>query len=413
MAYAGLPVLAAPEPAAKEASAVANDARLGGDLSRTRFVADLSDAVEFRAFTLADPYRVIIDLPEVKFLMPTGIGAKGKGLVSAFRFGLFAQGKSRIVIDVVEPVLIDKAFVRKAENGQPARLVLDMVRTTREEFQKARDRQTSSMQSIPQGRFETQTEQLNGNLPQANTKKSKSVIILDPGHGGVDPGAISAGGIYEKNVVFSFCQELKAKLDATGRYKVILTREEDIFVPLTERVEKARAEQADLLISVHADALDTKHPLLGAKFATEVRGASIYTLSEEASDDLAKIIAVRENRSDVLAGVEMPSVSDDDLASILIDLMHRETKNLSVSFAKHLLTNLKGKVELTGKPHRFANFKVLKAQDVPSVLLELGYLSHLEDERALTSEEWRSKVTEAIVESISAFFANRHVSAPG
>jgi len=413
LAVAGHPAsISAAEPKRKDNAAVANDARLGGDLSRTRFVADLSDAVDFRAFTLSDPYRVIIDLPEVKFLMPSGIGANGKGLVSAFRFGLFAPGKSRIVIDVVEPVLIDKAFVRKAENGLPARLVVDLVRTSREEFEKQRQRQ-STVQGLSPGRFATQTEKLGKSPPDAASRKDKSLIVLDPGHGGVDPGAIGSGGHYEKNVVFAFCQMLKAKLEATGQYKVLMTREEDIFIPLAVRVDRARGEQADLLISVHADALDLKHPLLGGKFAQDVRGASVYTLSEEASDDLAKAIAARENRSDVLAGVELAGASDNDLASILIDLMHRETKNLSVSFAKHLLANLKGKVELTGKPHRFANFKVLKAQEVPSVLLELGYLSHAEDERALTSEEWRSKVTEAIVDSISAFFAKRHVSAPG
>jgi N-acetylmuramoyl-L-alanine amidase len=136
-------------------------------------------------------------------------------------------------------------------------------------------------------------------------------------------------------------------------------------------------------------------------------------LSEEASDDLAKAIAARENKSDALAGVELPGVGDDDLANILLDLMHRETKNLSVSFAKLVLGSLKGKIELTGHPHRFANFKVLKAQDVPSVLVELGYLSSGEDERALTSDEWRSKVADAIVESVKAFFAKHHVSAPG
>jgi N-acetylmuramoyl-L-alanine amidase len=405
-------------------SAVANDARLGGDLSRTRFVADLSAVVEFRAFTLSDPYRVIVDLPEVKFLMPSGVGAKGKGLVNAFRFGLFAPGKSRIVIDVVEPVKIDKAFVRKPENGQPARLVLDLVRTSKEEFEKQRDRQTAA-KPMPPGGFQTQTERLDGPRPDAPGSKGKSVIMIDPGHGGVDPGAISAGGIYEKNVVFAFAQVLKAKLEATGGFKVLTTRDEDIFIPLADRVQRARAEQADLLISVHADALalDKKHPLLGAKAAAaattaattaaDVRGASVYTLSEEASDDVAKAIAARENKSDALAGVELPGSDDDDLASILIDLMHRETKNLSVSFAKLLLANLKGKVELTGHPHRFANFKVLKAQDVPSVLVELGYLSSGEDERALTSDEWRSKVADAIVESVKAFFAKHHVSVPG
>ena len=400
-------------------SAVARDARVGGDLTRTRFVADLSDTVDFRAFLLADPYRVIVDLPEVKFLMPSGIGSQGKGLISAFRYGLFAPGKSRIVIDVVEPVLIDKAFVRAAENGEPARLVLDLIHTTPALFEKQRKKQ-NMLRSMGPGNFQTSTEEATATAkdkPQPELQKqakSKPVIVLDPGHGGVDPGAIGANGAYEKNVVFAFCETLKAKLEDTGKYSVLLTRSDDIFVALDDRVQYSRKEQADLLISVHADALDLKHPLVNAaRPAKEVRGASIYTLSEEASDELAKIIAARENRSDVLAGVELAGETDDDLASILIDLMHRETKNLSVSFAKSLLGSLKGNIELTGSPHRFANFKVLKAQDVPSVLLELGYLSNEHDESALTSEEWRSKVTGAIVELIGAFFAKRMVSAPG
>ena len=398
-------------------SAVAKDARVGGDLTRTRFVADLSDTVDFRAFLLADPYRVIVDLPEVKFLMPSGIGSQGKGLISGFRYGLFAPGKSRIVIDVVEPVLISKAFVRAAENGEPARLVLDLVHTTPAEFEKQRKKQ-NVLRSMGPGSFQTSTEEtaavakLQAEPPKQ--AKTKPVIVLDPGHGGVDPGAISAGGAYEKNVVYAFCKVLKSKLEETGKYRVLLTRDDDIFIALDARVEFARKEQADLLVSVHADALDLKNPLANAaKPAKDVRGASIYTLSEEASDELAKIIAARENRSDVLAGVELPGATDGDLASILIDLMHRETKNLSVSFAKSLLGGLRGNLELTGSPHRFANFRVLKAQDVPSVLLELGYLSNEQDESALTSEKWQSKVTELIVESIGAFFAKRMVSAPG
>ena len=403
---------------AQDGSAVAKDARVGGDLKRTRFVADLSDTVDFRAFLLADPYRVIVDLPEVKFLMPSGIGSEGKGLISAFRYGLFAPGKSRIVIDVVEPVLIDKAFVRAAENGEPARLVLDLVHTTPALFEKQRKKQ-NMLRSMEPGTFQTSTEEAATakDQPPIETQKqvkTKPVIVLDPGHGGVDPGAIGAGGAYEKNVVYAFCKILKAKLEQTGKYRVLLTREDDVFVALDARVEYARKEQADLLVSVHADALDLKHPLANAaKPAKDVRGASIYTLSEEASDELAKIIAARENRSDVLAGVELSGTTDGDLASILIDLMHRETKNLSVSFAKSLLGSLKGNLELTGSPHRFANFKVLKAQDVPSVLLELGYLSNEHDESALTSEGWQSKVSEVIVESIGAFFAKRMVSAPG
>lgn len=400
--------------AAADGSAVAQDARIGGDLTRTRFVADLSEAVDFRAFVLADPYRVIVDLPEVKFLMPSGVGAKGKGLVNAFRFGLFAAGKSRIVIDVVEPVMIDKAFVRAAENGQPARLVLDLVRTSREEFDKQRQKQTV-MRSVSSGKFETSTERMGaakGEAPRADppAKRNKPVIVLDPGHGGVDPGATSIGGVYEKHIVFAFCQTLKAKLDATGKYRVVMTRDNDIFIPLQDRVDRARKEQADILLSVHADAIDRKHFVT---LAGETRGASIYTLSEEASDEFAKMTAANENRADILAGAELAGATDDDLASILIDLMHRETKNLSVTFARQLLSGLKGNVELTPKPHRFANFRVLKAQDVPSVLLELGYVSQKEDEKSLTSEEWRAKVADAILQAINAFFAKRLVSAPG
>jgi N-acetylmuramoyl-L-alanine amidase len=397
-------------------STVANDARLGGDLVRTRFVADLSEAVDFRAFVLANPYRIIVDLPEVKFLMPSGVGAKGKGLVSAFRFGLFAPGKSRIVIDVVEPVLIDKAFVRAAENGQPARLVLDLVRTTKEKFEKQIQHQTTLNSAAP-GSFETQTEQLSllreqeGGRSAPSQTKHKPVVVLDPGHGGVDPGAISLSGKYEKNIVFAFAQTLKEKLEATGKYRIVMTRDKDIFIPLEERVKRARNEQADLLLSIHANAMDLKHPVFG-KAAADVRGASVYTLSEEASDDLAKAIAKRENTADIVAGAEFAGATDDDLASILIDLMHRETKNLSVAFARTLLTNFKTQVKLTPQPHRFANFRVLKAQDVPSVLLELGYLSHKGDERAMTSPEWQSKASDKVVMAINAFFARRQVSMP-
>lgn len=399
---------------ANERGAVARDARVGGDLTRTRFVADLSETVEFRAFTLSNPYRVIVDLPEVRFQMPTGAGGQGRGLVSAFRYGLFAPGKSRIVIDVVEPVVIDKAFVRAAENGQPARLVIDLVKTSPEDFEKQSARQTMMRSMMPQG-FQTSTEASDSPTPPSppKAKGDKPVIVLDPGHGGVDPGTISAGGHYEKHVVFDFCVALKQKLEATGRFRVLMTRDTDIFIPLDARVAFASKEQANLLISIHADAIDPKNPLVNAKMIETTRGASVYTLSEDASDALAQIIATRENRSDVLAGVELPGDGSDELASILIDLMHRETKMLSIGFAKNLLGGLRGHTELTASPHRFANFKVLKAQDVPSVLIELGYLSNREDERALTSEEWRSKVADAMAESISAFFAKRIVSAPG
>lgn len=404
-------IATAPGPAlAQDDSAVARDARVGGDLERTRFVADLSDTVDFRAFLLTDPYRVIVDLPQVQFQMPAGVGEKGRGLINAFRYGLFAKGKSRIVIDTVGPVLIDKAFVRPAENGEPARMVIDLIKATESEFTEQRLRQAALRTVRP----EADTINLEGleGSPSASDS-GKPVIVLDPGHGGPDPGTVTSASVYEKDVVFSFCKELKAELEATGRFRVLMTRDEDIFVPLEGRVEFARQARANLMISVHADALDIKHPLVTEKMIKEVRGASVYTLSEDASDALAKVIAARENSSDALAGVELPSSADESLAGILIDLMHRETKNLSIAFAKQLLEELDGQTLLTKTPHRYADFKVLKAEDVPSVLLELGYLSNPEDETALTSTEWRSKVAKAIMESIGAFFEQRLVSVPG
>lgn len=403
---------AAPEQAvAQNNTAVARDARVGGDLKRTRFVADISDTVDFRAFLLSDPYRVIVDLPQVQFLMPPGVGEKGRGLISAFRYGLFAKGKSRIVIDTVGPVMIDKAFVRPAENGQPARLVIDLIHASVSEFEEQRQRQAVLRTVEPENKYAG----LGGGEvpPSSNDDSGKPVIVLDPGHGGPDPGTVTAGDVYEKNVVLSFCSELKAELEATGRYRVLMTREEDIFVPLDKRVEFARKAQANLMISVHADALDIKHPLVTRKMIKEVRGATVYTLSEEASDELAKIMAARENSSDMLAGVELPPSADASLASILIDLMHRETKNLSIAFAKQLVDGLAERTPLTKTPHRYADFRVLKAEDVPSVLLELGFLSNPKDETALTSQEWRSNVARAITQSIGAFFKQRLVSVPG
>lgn len=396
---------------AQNNSAIARDARVGGDLRRTRFVADISDTVDFRAFLLADPYRVIVDLPQVQFQMPPGVGKKGRGLISAFRYGLFAKGKSRIVIDTVGPIVIDKAFLRPAENGQPARLVVDLIRATEAEFKEQRHRQAL----LRSGKPETNYARLNGTEGPSSTNDAsgKPTIVLDPGHGGPDPGTVTSSTVYEKDVVLNFCKELKAELEATGRFRVLMTREEDIFVPLDIRVQYARQVQASLMISVHADALDIKHPLVTKKMIKEVRGASVYTLSEEASDELAKVMAARENSSDVLAGVELPPSADASLASILIDLMHRETKNLSIAFAKQLLKGLAEQTPLTKTPHRYANFRVLKAEDVPSVLLELGFLSNPDDETALTSEEWRSKVTKAITQSIGAYFKQRLVSVPG
>jgi N-acetylmuramoyl-L-alanine amidase len=370
---------------------VANDARVAGDRERTRFIADLSKKVDVHVFALGNPYRVIVDAPDVSFQMPDGIGKEKRGLVTAYRYGLFAPGKARIVIDLAGPFLIDKVFVLEPRDDQPARLVVDLVPTDEKTFL-AKLKETKPQQ--PEGAAPTV-------IPQAAARPAdaKPVVVLDPGHGGVDPGTSSAAGITEKEVVLTFARTLKAKLEATGHYEVYLTRDDDTFLPLRERVEFAQKKGAGLFLSIHADYFPNK--------IDKATGATVYTLSEDASDEEARALAAKENFSDALAGIELPSDSDEVLANILIDLAQRETQNRSVVFARSIVGELASKGALHTKKLRSAGFRVLKAPDIPSVLLELGFLSNPDDEKRLTSEAWREKTAEAVAESIEAYFAKR------
>jgi len=393
-AWGVLVALTAPAALAAKATSkpvIANGARVAGDRERTRFIADLSKKVDVHVFALSNPYRVIVDAPDVNFQMPDGIGKENRGLVTAYRYGLFAPGKARIVIDVNGPFLIDKAFVLEPRDEQPARLVVDLVPTDEKTFL------AKLQEAKPQ---EAASEKLAA-LPQAPSRPpdAKPVVVLDPGHGGVDPGTSSAAGIAEKEVVLTFARTLKAKLEATGRYEVHLTRDDDTFLPLRGRVEFAQKKGASLFLSIHADYFPNK--------IDKATGATVYTLSEEASDEEASALAAKENFSDALAGIELPSDSDEVLANILIDLAQRETQNRSVVFARSIVGELASKGTLHTKRLRSAGFRVLKAPDIPSVLLELGFLSNPDDEKRLTSESWRERTAEAVQESIDAYFAKR------
>ncbi|MGC2410518.1 MAG: N-acetylmuramoyl-L-alanine amidase [Methyloceanibacter sp.] len=374
---------------------IAKDARLAGDRARTRFIADLSKKVELSIFALADPYRVIVDLPEVNFQMPLGLGTETRGLISGYRFGLFAPGKSRIVIDVNGPFLVDKAFVLDPRSDQPARLVVDLVPTDRATFlAKIRDASgTSTTSATPPPQAE----------PPAKPPNAKPVIILDPGHGGVDPGTSSGAGITEKEVVLAFAKTLEHKLEAKGQYEVYLTREDDRFLALRERVEFAQRKGANLFVSIHADSFP--------KQSADASGATVYTLSEHASDDEAKELAAKENFSDAIAGVELPSDSDEVVANILIDLAQRETQNRSLIFAKSIVGEM-GRADLHTKALKSAGFRVLKAPDVPSVLLELGFLSNPDDEKQLTSDTWRGTMADKVAAAIDSYFAKRLARIP-
>lgn len=383
----------APANSAFAAAAKVIGARVAGDDERTRFVLDLDTQIKPAISGLAQPYRLIIDLPEVEFQLADDAGQSGRGMVTTWRYGLFAPGKSRIVMDLNGPVSVDKTFFLPAVDDQPARLVVDLVKSSPEEFDTfvlntRKASKTTASKPVPK------TDRLSGDA----RKGDKPLIVLDPGHGGIDNGATGVGGTLEKAIVLAFANLLKEKLEESDLYDVRLTREDDTFVSLSRRVEIGHELEADLFISIHADSVRR-----GRKYA---RGATVYTLSDKASDQLSEELAEVENMSDIIAGVELDE-EPTDVTDILLDLAKRETRSFSNYFAKTLVTELKSAVRLINNPHRSAGFRVLKAHDVPSVLVELGYLSNEHDEKLLITEEWRERMANAMSDAIHGFFRPR------
>ena len=374
-------------PVTADSFPVATDARLGGDDAQTRFVMDLTRKVDVHVFTLADPYRVVVDIPQVTFRLPPKAGETGRGMIKAFRFGLVMPGGSRIVLDLAKPARVDKAFVVDQAEGAPARLVLDLVATDRENFLRkvALDQRFAHAQTPPPLREQ-----------QSSSGDARPIIVLDPGHGGIDTGTKGSNGEMEKDIVLDFAKRLKEKVETAGKYRVLLTRSDDAFVPLAERVRFAREADASLFISIHADSLPRKEG--------DAQGATVYTLSETATDPAAARLAEQENRADVIAGVDLKD-QPDDVAGILIDLAQRETKTFSVQFANKLVGIMKQTARLHKEPIKSAGFRVLRAPDVPSVLVELGYVSNKEDLQSLSSESWRDHTANAMSAAIDGYFS--------
>jgi N-acetylmuramoyl-L-alanine amidase len=230
----------------------------------------------------------------------------------------------------------------------------------------------------------------------------KPTVVIDAGHGGHDPGTIGFSGTYEKDLTLLAARELHNQLLASGRYRPVLTRRTDVYLALAERVDAARDADGELFISLHADSIGGR---------PDIRGASVYTLSEVASDAQAAALAQKENKSDLLAGVNLAHQSRE-VSRILIDLMQRETKNRSAVFASGLLPELARYTQLVSSSHRFAGFTVLTAPDIPSVLLEMGYLSNQKDERLLLSSRHRTKIAQATVRAIGRYFAQKEFLRP-
>jgi N-acetylmuramoyl-L-alanine amidase len=364
---------------------VASEVRLGGDEAQTRMVVDFDQKIDLHIFTLANPYRVIIDLPQVVFRFPPKTGESGRGLIKAFRYGLMMTGGSRIVIDLTRPARVDKTFMLDANNEQPARLVLDLAAVDRDAFARA---------IAIEGRVREPAIPIK---PQPKSD-ARPIIVLDPGHGGIDTGTKAASGEMEKTIVLEFALLLRDKIEKAGKYHVIMTRSDDTFVALADRVQFARAQQAALFISVHADALP--------RGEGDAQGASVYTLSETASDSEAARLAETENRADVIAGVDL-TFEPNDVADILIDLAQRETKTYSVQFARGLIDSMKTATRMHKNTLKSAGFRVLKAPDIPSVLIELGYVSNRQDIKSLTSADWRDHTADSIAQAIDRFFTTR------
>lgn len=381
----------------RESGTLISSIALATDGEQTRLLLELSQKTEFTAFAVGNPYRIVVDLEDATFLPVIQDGQQATGLAKAFRFGLFAPGKARIVVDTIGPARVAETAFTPAMDGSGTGRLEIRIETTTAAAVAAADLATAanSIQIRP--------------APDAKADKpsdrKRPVIIIDPGHGGIDPGAEGQIGP-EKNVVLAVGKQVDRALSAMGRYEVIMTRSTDVFIPLDERVRLSRKHQADLFVSIHADSLEQKN------FAQKVRGATIYTLSERASDERSRALADKENASDLLAGLPISeTVADTQVRDILVDLVMRETATLSSDFRSRLLTRLKPRMKLSKDPTKEAPFKVLRQPGSPSVLIELGYMSNAEDERLMAEAGWQRGVGDAIANAIDDYFRRRQRTA--
>jgi N-acetylmuramoyl-L-alanine amidase len=378
---------------------IASDVRLAGDAKQTRFILDLDKKIEIHAFPLANPDRVVVDIPQVTFHLPSSAGKTGRGLIKAFRYGLVMPGGSRIVFDLTGPAKVGKAYVLDAANGQPPRLVIELEATDRASFGRL-----VAAANKPELRpaVDSSSAVADAAGSALSSPDARPTVVIDPGHGGIDNGTQASTGEAEKSLVLAFALALRDRIEKDGRYRVIMTRTDDTFIPLADRVRVARNNGAALFVSIHADALPRREG--------DAQGATIYTLSDKASDAEAEKLAESENKADAIGGVnlteEPPAVAD-----ILIDLAQRETRTFSNRFARLLMNEMKTTARMHKRPLKSAGFRVLKAPDVPSVLVELGYVSNKADLQHLTSEAWRSRTVGSVAKAVETFLAKRVVSA--
>ena len=371
--------------AAHAADLVAKAARIAGDDARTRVVIDFDQKPEFSVHYLSGPDRIVVDLKgDTNFAFPPA-DLDARGLYSRIRFGAMSAGQTRIVLTAIRPVSLEVAEVRPNEEGEGWRLVLDAAMTTHEKFQALVDKT----------RWQALTSITPVETPTLSTPAGKGVFLIavDAGHGGIDTGAVTAdGSIDEKNITLDFATALANELNSRPGIRAFLTRDKDVFLSLGERVEIARQNHANLFISIHADTLRQK----------SIRGTTIYTISDKASDKLAGELAQRENTSDETAGVVLTK-EPSEVNDILVDLTRRETQAFSISLAHTVVKSFEGQIDLINNPMRSAGFRVLQAPDVPSILMELGFLSNKSDVKLLTDPKFRDKLTGLLADAVEKY----------
>lgn len=384
-------------------------ARVSTTPERARLVLDLSAVAEFALASLAGPDRIVVDVKAgtVPTIAPQAVA--GQGIVSSFTTAMATEGRVRVEMVLTSPAVVQQAYLLDAVGDQPARLVVDLVTTTPEDFaaRAAADLANSITRTVPEAitpAAEPSSEpsaeapavaaiQETPQTPEP-AAESRPLIVLDPGHGGVDNGASAPSGVHEKDITLAFALQLRDLLVASGKFDVALTRDDDTYLSVNERVDVARQNRADLLISLHADTFQQ----------ADIRGASIYTRDERAADILDKVLAEGETRADVVAGY-LPSDAKPAVVDILVDLMRRQVRQQAYLAAGDIVKAMEPSVVLRRFPVRQADFFVLQAPEIPSMLIELGFMSNAADIENLESQKWRDRVVDAIAKGVEGYFA--------
>ena len=365
--------------------------RFGFDVPRTRIVLEADQPLTYALKAQAGPRRLVVELGNVAWRLQDGPG-RPRGLVQGHAVDTGKDGRTRLVVAMAKPFRVLGSIVLPPSRVNARfRLVIDVVPGTAAEAAAVSEMAESN---LPMPEVKPQPAASDEALPVAKPASDLPVIVIDAGHGGVDPGATALNGAFEKDLVLEMALDLRRLIEATGHYRVALTRDGDAFIPLRDRISKARELHGQVFISIHADSIRS----------ADQRGASVYTLSETASDAEAERLASSENKADILAGTDL-SQHDAVVATILLDLAQRDTNNRSITFADLLAEELEAVTPMLRRHRRFAGFAVLKSPDIPSVLLELGYLSNADDLRNLAQADYRSKVSKAIVRALDRFFA--------